>query len=787
MLDPGLQLLLGAGLPFAAALLLLVAGRGLGRLAGWPVLIAAVASVVLLGGLASAPGPAPAFHFDWMPAIGVSFDLRGDPFGLFFALLIAGIGVLVATYSIGYLREEAPTIRRRFFAALATFMGAMIGVALADDLILLFVCWELTSLSSFILIGYRFEDDVAKAGATKALLVTALGGLVMSVGFLLVGQLAGTFSLSAISSDPGRIADILASPLGGTALLCILGGAFTKSAQFPFHFWLPRAMVAPTPVSAYLHAATMVKAGVFLIGRMLPIFGDSPLWTPVLVTVGTTSMLLGAWQSSREHDLKAILARSTGATLGLIVLLYGLRAADQDALQMLSHALYKGALFLVVGIVEHRTHTRDLRELGGLGRRMPVVFAVFAVAALSLAGVPPLLGFLSKESFFAAVLNAPLAPLAKAVVMSASLAAAGFLAAAAWRMTTGIFLGASSATPADAHDPHHSHNEARAEPLLVGPPLVLASAAAALGLLGATPWTGEMVSHFSSRTAAHLHLSLAPHPGGPLYASLAVFALAALLHSCRGPLASAADRLRGMPSADALWDGAITTIMHAGERFSRRWENGMLRWYLGATLATLPLLSYWTLGKVGLSFRDIRVSLADVSWYGVLCCAMLGVATIAAVRARTRLAAAITTTIVGFIVAMIFVVYRSPDILLTQVLIETVSTIFLLLVLLHLPPFHLPDLSAGSRLLNAAVSAAVGLCVTGLLLLAMTPGLRETDNIATRPGGLLAQALSEGGGSNAVNVIIVDIRAGDTTGEITVLVVVGLCIFGLIRSRRRTA
>jgi multicomponent Na+:H+ antiporter subunit A len=790
MLDPGLQLLGGVTLPFAAALLVLLAGRALGRLCGWLVLGAALGSVALLGGLALAPGPAPTFHYEWMPALGVSLDLRGDPFGLFFALLVSGVGTLVATYAIAYLSGEAPPALRRFFAALATFMGAMLGVALADDLIFLFVCWELTSLSSFTLIGYRFEDETARAGAVKALLVTALGGLVMSVGFLLVGQLAGTFSLSSIVSDPATVAAVLHSPLAGTALVCILAGAFTKSAQFPFHFWLPRAMVAPTPVSAYLHAATMVKAGVFLIGRMLPIFGDHALWSPLLVTVGTVSLLLGAWQTSREFDLKAVLARSTGATLGLIVLLYGLKAADQDALQMLSHALYKGALFLVVGIVEHRTHTRDLRELGGLGRRMPVVFAVFAVAALSMAGVPPLLGFLSKESFFGAVLESPvLAPWARVAVMSACVTASAFLIVAAWRMTTGIFLGEPHAKGARGHHGPEDHAEGHdhAEPMLVGPPLVLASGAAALGLLGAGPFTANLVSHLSSKAGAHLSLSLLPHPGGALYASLAAFALAALLHRGRGALASLADRLRGGPTADSIWDGAIAGIQKTGEIFSRRWENGVLRWYLGATLACLPLLAYWTLGRVGLSGHDIRASFEEVSWYGLLCCAMLAVATIAAVRARTRLAAAITTTVVGFVVAMLFVVYRSPDILLTQVLIETVSTIFLLLVLVHLPPFRLPDLAPASRLVHAAVSAAVGLCVTGLVLLAMTPGLRETDNIATRPGGLLAKALAEGGGANAVNVIIVDIRATDTTGEITVLVVVGLCIYGLLRTRRRTA
>lgn len=784
MIDPGFQMLLGVGAPFAAALGVVAVGRALGSLSGWIVLAAAAASVVLLGDLAVGGQLPTKFHAEWMPSIGVAFDLRGDPFGLFFALLVAGVGVLVAAYSIAYLGGEPPVRSRRYYAALATFMGSMLGVALADDLILLFVFWELTSLSSFVLIGHRFEDDDAKAGAVKSLLVTGLGGLVMSVGFLLVGQIAGTFSLSTIASDPSRIRALFDSPLANAALLCILCGAFTKSAQFPFHFWLPRAMVAPTPVSAYLHAATMVKAGVFLIGRMLPIFGGLALWAPVLITVGTVSMLLGAWQTSRENDLKAILARSTGATLGLMVLLYGLGAADQDALQMLSHAMYKGALFLVVGIVEHHAHTRDLRKLGGLARELPLAFAVFSVAALSMAGLPPMSGFLAKEGFYAALLAVPattLAPWAKALVLAASVISSAFLAAAAWRMTSGIFLGPS---PQSHHDDHSEH---RAESLLVVSPLVLASAALGLGLLGVTSWTAQFASRVSSVAGADLHVSTIPHLGGPLYASIVAMALAVALYAARRHLASVADRFGEKPNADAVWDRGISFLMSAGDAFSSRWENGSLRWYLGATIATLPLLCLYTMNAVGLSFRDIHVSLEEMSWYGLTTCVMLAVATIAAVRARTRLGAAITVTMVGFVVAMLFVVYRSPDILLTQVLIETVSTIFLLLVLVHLPPFHLPDLTATARLVNGALSAAVGICVAGLLLLVMTPGMRETDNISTRPGGLLSQSLSEGGGANAVNVIIVDIRAVDTTGEITVLVVVGLCIFGLLRSRRRTA
>ncbi len=385
------SLALAVALPFVAALLVGASGRRLGHAAGWLVLAAALGAVAALVLALESPG-VDVFRVAWLPAFNASFALRADGFGLLLAFLVAGIGALIALYSLGYMAEEERTRVRRFYAALAAFMGSMLGIALADDLILLFVFWEITSLSSFLLIGYRSEDDDAKAGALTALQVTALGGLVMSVGFLLIGQLAGTFSISEISASPERIQSIVGSPLGGATLVLVLVGAFTKSAQVPFHFWLPRAMVAPTPVSAYLHAATMVKAGVFLLGRMHPVFGEAPLWAPLLVGIGGATMLLGAYQAFREVDLKAILARTTAAALGIITLLYGLGATADASLQILNHALYKGSLFLVAGIVEHHAHTRRLDELGGLRGALPGAFAACVLAALSMAGVPPLLG-----------------------------------------------------------------------------------------------------------------------------------------------------------------------------------------------------------------------------------------------------------------------------------------------------------------------------------------------------------------------------------------------------------
>lgn len=784
MLESSSLLLPCVALPFLAAVVVGSGSGRIGRASGWIVFAAALASFLSLVPAAATHG-IDRFSFPWLPAAGISFALRADGFGLLLAFIVSGIGALVALYSTAYVAEADPAKERRYYAALASFMGAMLGIALADDLILLFVFWEITSITSFLLIGYRYEDDDAKAGALMALQVTALGGLAMSVGFLLVAQVTGTFSISAITSDPALIAKLLASPLCPAALLLVLLGAFTKSAQFPFHFWLPRAMVAPTPVSAYLHAATMVKAGVFLLGRTYPMFGEAPLWAPTLVVVGTTSMLLGAYQAFREIDLKAILARTTASALGMITLLYGLGATTDDSLQILNHALYKGALFLVAGIVEHHAHTRRLDQLGGLRHALPIAFVACALGSLSMAGFPPLLGFVAKDNFYAALLHSEWlagTPLLRTVVLLASLASSALLVATAGKLTFGVFSGAERAHAHGRRDEAHA-DEPRV-PLWTAP-AILAGGALLLGLASLGELTSDLVTATASAPEHRAHATLLPALGWPLFASLFALVLGVALYTRRDAVSALQKRLAGGPAASAMWEGAMAALARGGEAYSVRWQNGSLRWYLAATVLTLPALCVWAFSETGLSWRQISVTFADTPWYGFLFCTLLAVATIATVRARTRLAAAISTTTIGFLVAMLFVVYRSPDILLTQLLIETVSSIFVLLVLVFLPAFPARDMKPGTQLVNLGIAAAFGVTITILLLLTMTPGIREPSNIATRPGGLLSLALEQGGGKNAVNVIIVDIRAADTTGEITVLVVVGLAVYGLLRTRRR--
>jgi NADH:ubiquinone oxidoreductase subunit 5 (subunit L)/multisubunit Na+/H+ antiporter MnhA subunit len=759
-------------IPFAAALVTLLLGRALGKAAAGLMIVSGALSFALALDLLVRGGTS-VFAVDWLPSLGIGLRLRGDPFGLFFALLVSGVGVLIGVYSGAYVTGLPPARLGRYYAAFIAFMGAMLGLVLADDLILLFVFWELTSVTSFLLIGFWYEREEARAGAVTALLVTALGGLALMAGAVLVGLVTGTYRLSALAGDETVRSTLAASPACLPALLLLLLGAFTKSAQVPFHFWLPGAMVAPTPVSAYLHAATMVKAGIVLLARLLPIFGAHPAWPPVIASIGLVTFVVGAWQAFHATDLKAMLARTTVSALGFLTLGYGLQLASQDALHVLSHATYKGALFLVVGIVEHATHTRDIGQLGGLRRALPWTFAAAILAAISMAGWPPFVGFLSKESFYQGLLDTPVLDGSRGIVIGAAVFANALTFAVALRLIAGVFFGPMRT----AVSGHHAESVA-----LWAPPAVLALIGLGLGLLGGSSVTERLVNLLSSDPEAHVHVSLWPTHAAPLALSVATSLLGILLYLARDRIAAVWPR--GLPSMQHAWDAALDTVYRLAAAYSARWQNGSLRWYLSASLAFAVGLLAVGFAHTGVSLERVPLVVGDAPWFGMAIAALTVVAGVAVVRAETRLAAALALTAVGFLVSLIFVVYRSPDILLTQILIETVSTIFILLVLFFMPPFRRDGLSPGQTAWNVALSSAVGFTMFLLVILCTAPGFRETRNLAH---DYLDRSLGEAGGANAVNVIIVDFRAMDTIGEITVLVVVGLCVFGLLRARRARA
>jgi len=769
--------------PFAAAALALLLGRMLGRATGVLMVLAAISSftMALMLHLHGGHGEPVTMMKPWIEGLGINLSFRADPFGLFFTLLVSGIGTLVGIYSCSYIPKLDPARVGRYYAALIGFMGAMLGVALSDDMILLFVFWEMTSITSFMLIGFWYEKDEGRKGAMTALQVTALGGLAMMVGFVLIGVTTGTFSIHELAHDKELLQTFAASAMFVPALLLVLAGAFTKSAQWPFHFWLPNAMVAPTPVSTYLHAATMVKAGIFLVGRMLPIFGGAEVWTPIVATIGLITFFLGAYQSLHETDLKAVLARTTLSTLGLVMFIYGIKAASQDALQIMNHAAYKGTLFLIVGIVEHATHTRDMRELSGLRKKMPITFILCVIAAMSMAGLPPFFGFVAKESLYGELLHNEVlhhSPMLKWIVIAACVLGNAFIFAVSWKIIIGVFCGKES------EKAHHAHEAGFG---LWFSPAVLVAVVVGMGLMAFGHFSGDVVNGFSSDHHAPAHVGLIPSLEhiGPLMLSLATIATGFVLYKTRNMVYAAQVAIRdSLPTMQELWDEGIATITTTAETFARTWQNGSLRWYFSGSLLFAMGLGCYALYRGGVDIENIPMSLAEVQWYGVALCGLLGMACVTVVRSKTRLGAAIAITAVGFLTALLFVVYRSPDILLTQILIETVSTIFILLILFFMPQWKAGDLSPGSRVVNMAISLVVGATMFVFLMLATSDRFRELDTIAA---DYLRNSLKLAGGSNAVNVIIVDFRASDTVGEIVVLTVVGLLIYGMLRSRRRLA
>ncbi len=785
---PDVRLSLLVFIPFVAAAVSLIVGRWAGKRCGWLMIVAALASFGLCVSLLMKPAAEmTTYLYEWIPGLTINMQFTGDRFGLFFAALVSGIGTLVGIYSLNYIPDLPNARIGRYYASLIGFMGAMLGVALADDLILLFVFWEITSITSFMLIGFWYEQEQARKGALTALQVTGLGGLAMLAGFIIIGNVTGTFSMHELRSNPETLRLLTTSPLFTPALVLILLGAFTKSAQVPFHFWLPNAMVAPTPVSAYLHSATMVKAGVFLVGRMLPIFSDDVVganayWSPILITFGLVTFVYASWQAFHETDLKAILARTTLAALGLIMLIYGLKLPEQDALQVLNHAAYKGTLFLVVGIVEHATHTRDVRKLGGLRKRMPITFIIALIAAASMAGLPPFLGFAAKESLYGALFNAPALvdhENTRWLVILLCVIANGFTFAVACKILFGVFLGK------ETEDARHAHE---AGPGLWVPPAILVSLALVLGLLAASVHhspTETLVNSLSSKDGARAHVSILPTHLPPVILTIFTITIGVLLYVNRAAVEKIQQAIIArIPTAQRVWDGILHAVTLFAESYSNWWQRGSLRWYIGTILAFLAGLMLYALARSGIHIGDVTHDVKDAPWYGVTLLALLIVSALTLVNANSRLQAAVAATATGFLTSLMFVVYRSPDILLTQILIETVATIFVLLILFHMPMFPKREpLKAGSKLINLAISAAVGLAVFLYVVLTTSETFRNKDNLAEH---YLSRAVEGAGGQNAVNVIIVDFRAADTMGEITVLVAVALLVYGMLRARRKT-
>jgi multicomponent Na+:H+ antiporter subunit A len=744
--------------PFAVALpAAWLAGRsprGARLLAAWPAMLCVVLAAELRAAISRGGR---VLELPWAPSLGLSLSFNLDGLGLLFALLITGIGALVTLYAGRYLQGHPQA--GRFYSALFAFMGAMLGVALSDNVVTLFVFWELTGFTSFLLIGFEHEREEARSAAVQALLVTGAGGLALLAAGVLLSAETGTTSLVAMTSARDAIA---AGSLYLAIATLVLLAAFTKSAQVPFHFWLPNAMAAPTPVSAYLHSATMVKAGVYLVARMTPILGGTPFWTAVVTAAGAATMILGAYRAVQEVDLKRILAYSTVSALGVLTMLLGVGTREAIAaalVYLVAHAGYKGALFLVAGAIDHETGTRDVTTLGGLRRAMPLTAIAGVAAALSMAGVPLTLGFVGKDSAYEALLHGgspSIWLLGALVVASILLGLAGLVA--------GVrpFAGAA-ADPGDVHEPDWE---------LWMPPAVLAAAGLLVGIL---PWIldAPLSAAASAIAGEPTDLALAVWHGITPALLLSVLTLAgvALGYAVR-------DSIRGRTwkpahGAEGLYSGTLLTLNAISRVIAPALHSASLRSYVMVIVVTsIALGGAALLGERGFGSLAPRTNPA---LHEVLVVSVIIIAAIAATLARSTMAAVLSLGAVGYGVATTFLFFGAPDLAMTQFSVETLTVLIYVLVFRHFRGLDVlsPRLvRARDTLIAIGIGTIIGLLVLSIATTETSPRLREY--FATFGPTL-------GHGRNIVNVILVDFRAFDTLGEITVLATAAIGVRALLR------
>lgn len=712
-----------------------------------------------------AAGETFAVSYPWAPSLGVILSFYLDGLSLLFALLISGVGALVLVYASGYLAGHNQL--GRFYAFILVFMASMLGVVLADNVFSLFVFWELTSLSSFLLIGFEHEREEARGAAIQAFLVTGVGGLALLAGLVLLNQVGGSPELSVLST---RAAAIKASPFYLPILLLVLAGAFTKSAQAPFHFWLPSAMEAPTPVSAYLHSATMVKAGIYLLARLSIPLGDTPAWFTLVTGVGAATMLLGAYLSLFNTNLKRILAYSTISSLGILTLLLGLGVSGAIKAAMvflLAHALYKCALFMVAGTIYHETGTQDVEELGGLWQSMPVLTIVSVLAALSLAGFGPLLSFIGKELIFEAVLETGQNSV---FLVPAAVLAAAVSVAVALIVTVLPFFKPARPMPKPPHEAPAS--------LWVGP-AILAGLGLAIGLFPAAVSDTLISPAVTAVLGEPYPVVLALWHGLNLALGLSGISLLFgwFLYRYWAVLRRQTSRLERVLRWGPAWfyNASLDGVNWLARTQTRLLQSGHLHLYLLIIIVTTVTLVFYTVLWRGGSYQ--LQPWMELRFYEAGLALLILIAAFSAIRSPSRLAAVAALGVVGFGVALIFVFFGAPDLAMTQLMIETMTVILLVLVLYHLPGF-VRFSSRVDRIRDAAVALAAGMMMTLLVLIASSVRAHPPISMFFVENSFLL-----GHGRNIVNVILVDFRALDTLGEITVLSLAGVGVFALLKLR----
>ncbi|WP_085918726.1 putative monovalent cation/H+ antiporter subunit A [Halomonas sp. CSM-2] len=704
-------------------------------------------------------------EWQWVPSLGISLSFLLDGLSLLFGLLITVIGTFVLIYAGGYLKGHVDIAR--FHVAMVAFMASMLGLVLADGLFTLFVFWELTSITSYLLIGFNHTDIEARKSARQGLFVTVAGGLVLMAGLVLLGIASGSWSLYEISQMEG---DLRQHSLYTPMLICLLIGAFTKSAQFPFHFWLPNAMAAPTPVSAYLHSATMVKAGIYLLARLQPELGGTALWVGILSLVGATTMLTGAFLAIHHTNIKKLLAYSTIMALGTLTMLLGIGteyAMTAFVTFLLAHSMYKGALFMVAGILDHETGTKDVTAMGGLRKLMPVTAAIAMMAALSLAGVPPLLGFIGKELMLEATLGADSFRL---LLVLLAFASAVLTIAVAAIVVMRPFYGQRQSTPQDPHEAPLS--------MLLGPGLLALGSlliGLAPGLLGGNALLTSAATAVSGQPM-EVSLSLWYGVNLALIISIVSLGLGFLVFKRWDTVRLKLSRLEPIMQRgpEAGYEGLMNGVVTFSEWQTRLLQNGYMRNYILVMLTVLIAL----IGNSILLRHSPQLAFElDVRFHEVIVVGTMAMGAIFATISRSRLGAVVSVGIMGFSIALVFILFSAPDLGITQLLVETLTVILLVLVLFRLPRFS--NLSTAlERIRDGAVATALGVLIFLLIMTAWS--IDQFETISTY---MVENSVPLAHGLNIVNVILVDYRALDTLGEMFVLALAAIGVIAMLKLR----
>lgn len=713
-------------------------------------------------------GEIPQYFATWLPSLGLEFSLRLDGLSLLFAGLILGIGLLIIVYAHYYLSSKDDS--GRFFACMLLFMGSMLGIVTSDNLILLWMFWELTSISSFLLIGYWFHQSHARRGARMALAITGAGGLALLAGILLIGNIAGSYQLEAIFAAAD---EIRAHALYVPALILVLLGAFTKSAQFPFQFWLPHAMAAPTPVSAYLHSATMVKAGIFLLARLYPVLGSTPEWFTIVTLTGLATMLFGAYFALFKTDLKGLLAFSTISHLGLITMLLGLGTAGALAaalFHILNHATFKAGLFMIAGIIDHETGSRDLRKLSGLRKFLPFTMVLAVITSASMAGVPLFNGFLSKEMLFVETTEQHLFGGLSWLVPVLATIGAMLSVAYSIRFVHGVFFdNVATNLPKQPHEP----------PLMMRAPVILLAALCiAVGVAPMFFAADILTAAMAIVSPYAFDISIAIWHGFNLPLLMSVLALVGgiAIYANREDLLSF-NRQFDHHDAKDVFARMVKSVTNVSDSLMNRIETGSLQRYIAAMLGitiifVLPEL--YDIAQLDGGREHMPVNVVSIVGASIVVLAAIGTAAFH----HQRLTSLMMLSVVGLMVSLIFIHFSAPDLAMTQLVVEVVSIILMILALFFMPQ-RIPKASSGGRVAR------------DILLAGFVGGIVGSLNYAllTRPANsisefFLVNSVPGGGGTNVVNVILVDFRGFDTLGEITVLAIAAAGIHKLLNNLR---